>query len=401
LRPAALVLLAVGAAACSAPAVPPSPAGTTTVVVAPVVSPATPGSAEPQLSADVLSWVERRAEGGHRLRFARWTSSGWSTPLTVAEGDRWFVNWADFPSVVPLEGGALAAHWLAKSGEGAYAYDVKLSRSQDGGRTWSAPVVPHRDGVQAEHGFVTLLPAPGGAADVVWLDGRAMSGGDHGGGATALRTATFSADGKVGEERVLDPRVCDCCQTGAVRVAGSRLVVYRDRGADEVRDISAVREAGGQWSEPETPGADRWTIPGCPVNGPAVAAEGNDVALAWYGAPGDKPHVKLRRSPDGGRTWGEPVRVDEGQPLGRVDVVALPGGSALVSWLERRTSGSEILVRLVPATGPPGPPVAVARTSEARASGFPRLERAGEAILMAWTEAGEPSRISTARLVLR
>jgi hypothetical protein len=368
-------------------------------VVATVASPAGPGSAEPQLAQDVLSWVERRAEGGHRLRFARWTGSGWSAAQTVAEGERWFVNWADIPSVVPLGGDALAAHWLAKSGEGAYTYDVKLSRSADGGRTWSPPVVPHRDGVQAEHGFVTLLPGPGGAADVVWLDGRAMAG-HHAGGATALRTATLSADGKVGEEVVLDPRVCDCCQTGAVRVGDSRLVVYRDRGDDEVRDISAVLGEGGRWAAPETPGADRWTIPGCPVNGPSVAADGRDVALAWYGAPGDKPHVKLRRSADGGRTWGETTRIDEGRPLGRVDVVALPG-AVLVSWLERRTSGTEILVRRVPATGPPGPPVTVARTSEARASGFPRLERAGDAILMAWTEAGDAPAVRTARITLK
>jgi hypothetical protein len=358
-------------------------------------SPAGPGSAEPQLAQDVLSWVEPRA-AGHVLRFSRWTGGGWSAPQDVAQGERWFVNWADIPSVVPGGGGTLAAHWLVRRGEDKYAYDVNVSRSQDGGRTWSAPLVPHRDGVAAEHGFVTLLPSTSAAFDVVWLDGREMAHGH--GGATALRVASLGADGSLGPERILDARVCDCCQTAGTRVPGGTVVAYRDREGDEVRDVSTVREESGTWSSPSTPGADGWVIPGCPVNGPSLASQENAVALAWYGSPGDAPHVKLRRSRDGGRSWDPAVRIDEGRPLGRVDVVALPDGGTLVSWLEKRAQGTEILVRHVPADGAPGEVLTVARTSEARASGFPRLELAGQEVLVAWTEEGSPSRVRTARI---
>ncbi|MEO6238245.1 MAG: exo-alpha-sialidase, partial [Vicinamibacterales bacterium] len=58
------------------------------------------------------------------LRFAEQTTGGWSAARDVASGSDWFVNWADVPSVVRLDDGTLAAHWLQKSGADTYAYDV-------------------------------------------------------------------------------------------------------------------------------------------------------------------------------------------------------------------------------------------------------------------------------------
>ena len=68
--------------------------------------------------------------------------------------------------------GSLAAHWLVKSGSGTYAYDVNISRSKDGGRTWDRPFIPHTDGTQTEHGFVSLLPLRDGRLGAVWVEGQ-------------------------------------------------------------------------------------------------------------------------------------------------------------------------------------------------------------------------------------
>src|SRR3712207_8194276 len=64
---------------------------------------------------------------------------------------------------------------LFRSGPGKYAYDVRIAQSADGGATWSPGVVPHRDGVPAEHGFVSLWPAGGDSLGAVWLDGDRKS----------------------------------------------------------------------------------------------------------------------------------------------------------------------------------------------------------------------------------
>jgi hypothetical protein len=374
-----------------------------------VPAPAGPGSGEPNLvsahGTAYLSWLEPVDGGGHALRFARWTGDGWSEPGTVAEGEGYFVNWADFPSMTALPDGRLAAHWLVRSGPSTYAYDVHVAQSPDGGRTWSPSVIPHRDGTQTEHGFASLFPWTDGRLGAVWLDGRNFEGHDaaeHGAGAEmTLRHTWIGAAGELGEEVVLDGRVCDCCQTSVALTARGPVAVYRNRSAEEIRDVWIVRHVDGRWTEPRPVHHDGWHITGCPVNGPAAAADGESLAVAWFTAAADTPRVHLAFSADGGATFGAPLRVDDGDPVGRVDVVMLNGGAALVSWLERMGDAAEIRVRRVSATGRAGPATTVSTTSGARASGFPRITRLDDLVVFAWTEAGDPSRVRTAVAPLR
>ena len=102
-----------------------------------LASPAGTGSGQPNLTVApdgrvYLSWIERLGEGRFSLRFSSLEKEKWTTPQVIAEGSNWFVNWADFPSMVVLPDGSLAAHWLAKSGAGTFEYDVTISRSFDG-----------------------------------------------------------------------------------------------------------------------------------------------------------------------------------------------------------------------------------------------------------------------------
>lgn len=369
-----------------------------------IASPAGPGSSTPTVhttseGAMLLSWVEPLAEGRHALRFAQLEHDVWSAPKTIAQGEDWFVNWADFPSLIALDDGTLAAHYLAKSGEGRFAYDVHVTQSLDSGQTWSPSVIPHTDGTQTEHGFVSMLPSSDGRLFAAWLDGRNTGGGHDGHGARGamtLRAATLDHAGTLSGETLLDERICDCCQTSAARTTNGLLVAYRDRSDEEIRDIAVVRWQSGTWSAPQTVYEDRWHIAGCPVNGPSVAAAGEQVALAWFTAAQDTPRVKLSFSTDEGQSFGAPVQIDDGRPLGRIDTVILPDGSALVSWVEKTDSGAEIRIRRVHPDGTLDASSVVAATSAARASGFPRMARNGNAIYIAWTEAGHPSSIHTA-----
>ena len=141
--------------------------------------PAAPGSLAPVLSQGpggelVLSWLEPAGQA-HALKYSVWRDGQWMRAATVMESDSLFVNWADVPSVVPVGRDTLLAHWLRKTAGGTYDYGVRLSRSTDGGRSWSAPITPHRDGLHGEHGFVSLVPWPAGGIATLWLDGRGMS----------------------------------------------------------------------------------------------------------------------------------------------------------------------------------------------------------------------------------
>ncbi|MGI8734875.1 MAG: sialidase family protein [Pyrinomonadaceae bacterium] len=372
-------------------------------------SPAGVDSREPDISvtADgrvLLSWVEKIGSKRYALRFATRNTGNWSPARTVAEGENWFVNWADFPSVIALADGSFAAHWLVKSGSDTYAYDVNIARSKDGGKTWGKPIIPHTDRTQTEHGFVSLIPLPDGRVGAIWLDGRNLKDvKDHGDEHTplpasmTLRYAAIDADGKLSDEGQLDDRVCECCQTSAALTAEGDIAVYRDRSEKEVRDIYFVTRQQGTWSEPRPVHADNWEISGCPVNGPAVAADVRRVAVAWYTEGNDQPTVKAAFSNDAGATFGKAIEVDDGETLGRVDVLLLPDGSALVCWLSGNAEGGAIKVRRVQPDGSLGPPAVIAKTDISRSSGFPRMARLGDEVHFAWTEFGKPSYVRTAK----
>ena len=357
-------------------------------------SPSGSGAAEPHLTATrngalVMSWLEpvtgSKSGKTHALRFASYRNGKWSEARTIVARDDFFVNWADFPSIVEDAQGTLFVHWLQKSGSGTYSYDVHVASSRDAGKTWSRSRVLHTDGKQAEHGFVSLVPLAGSGVGALWLDGREMTEG-HGqhSGTMTLRYADVDASLKVRNEQVLDGRVCECCTTAMTMTATGPVVAYRDRSEQEIRDISFARRVNGKWSQPKPVHVDGWKIPGCPVNGPQLAARGKVAAMAWFTAPDNKPQVNVAFSRDAGATFAAPIPIDSGTTvIGRVDVLMLPDDSALVSWI----AGESIMLRRVRANGKMDAPVKLAATTSARAAGFPRGVLIGKSAYFAWTDA--------------
>jgi hypothetical protein len=394
-----IILISTGAAAPIWTAAQPARSAVT-----PLVSPAAAESGQPQLTVSsrgvLLSWIER-AGNVATLRFAERTPSGWTAAGMVASGSDWFVNWADVPSVQRLDDGTLAAHWLQKSGAGTYAYDVRLSHSRDNGKTWATSFTPHHDGTQTEHGFASLLQMPGAGLGLFWLDGRATSGGHGGhggGGAMSLRFGSFDQKWKQTADAAIDARVCDCCPTAAAVTADGPVVVYRDRSDTEVRDIAIVRFERGAWTAPAPVHADNWTIQACPVNGPAIAAQGRTVVVAWFTAVGDRPRTFLAFSKDAGRSFGTPVALDEGVAVGRVDVELLPDGSAVAAYIEQTGQRSQFRVRRVAPDGVRSAAIVVAGLDAGRASGYPRIAVHQGEVTAAWVERDGSMRVKTAKV---
>ena len=366
------------------------------------------GGGMPHLSTSgdgvLLSWLTPE-DTDHVLRAVRWDAAeGFGEPAEVVRGDDFFVNWADFPSVVEVAPDRWVAHWLQRGGQGTYDYGVRIATSADAGSTWSEAWTPHEDATATEHGFVTVWPDGEGGFDVAWLDGRRYAEGDHGAATDEMtvRARHMDAAGDPAPEELVDPRTCDCCQTDVAHTARGPVLVYRDRSPDEVRDIYASRWIDGAWSEGRPVHRDGWVIPGCPVNGPAADGREDAMVVAWFTAAADTARLRVAFSADAGGSFGEAVRVDDGNPVGRTDVVLAEDGSALVLWLEDIGNGEgELRLRRVEPGGGMGPSMTLSATRSARAAGFPQMVPvAGNGLFLAWTESGPdgPEAVRVARL---
>ena len=326
--------------------------------------------------------------------------SGWEAPITIDEGRDFWPNWADVSAVAPL-GVGFVAHRLRTLAEGTYDYGVQLLHSEDG-LEWRRGDFLHEDRTPAEHGFVSYVPLGESATDGVqafWLDGREMPGG----GAMTLRTARVTPEGVV-DRAVVDERVCECCPTSAARISGGAVVVYRNRSDAELRDIWIARLEDGKWGEPVPVHEDRWEIAGCPVNGPVVTSDGERTLwVSWYTVADGVPRIRTALSRDGGRTFEAPIELDQGKVLGRITAVSdTERDGVWVGWLTRTSEegGRFLLAHVRPGSG-------VLQRSDlmpisvSRRSGYPQMIPLGDdALVLAWTEVDEATRVRTARVRL-
>ena len=368
-----------------------------TVGVQELVSPASENSGEPFLSTSgdqvLMSWLEAHGENSHQLKFSTLEADGWSQGKVIAEGADFFVNWADFPSIRHGPNGTLWAHWLQSGTQGGYDYGVRIVQSSDGGVNWSKPWTPHDDQTPTEHGFVSSVSL-GQTMGFIWLDGRQFAAAEQDESVAremTLRYREMGVDGTPGPETLMDGRVCDCCQTDAAMTPGGPVVVYRDRTEAEIRDIYITRLVEGNWTDGEVVYEDGWNIGGCPVNGPSVAMAENELYVGWFTGAEEQPRVKVASSSDMGESFGAPTVIDDGNPAGRVAVVGLSNGEALVSWLERTgAEGAEIRMRRINSEGVISESVTLTVTTSGRATGFPQLVQGpDESLMVAWTDVTE------------
>lgn len=399
---AALALLLLVACTREAEAPAANPNGDYRVEVWPL--PAAAGSMSPDLGLTpdgrvLLSWINRQEGRRNALQFSSYTDEGgWqSQPRTIAVGRALVANWADTPHMLATADGALWTQWLQGHPDSPSGYDTVLARSRDGGMRWEQLTRVNDDGLAADHGFASMWPRSADSIGIAWLDGRAqaaMEGGEdghHHGGATQVRANAFDMSLQRGIDSVADDRACDCCRTDVTVTDKGPVLVYRDRSADETRDIAVLRFEAGKWSAPKPVHADGWKIEACPVNGPAIAARGNDVVVGWYSEAGGEPALRIARSLDAGDSFAAPVLVEQGKPvLGRVDV-ARDATQTWVSWLREDANGQTLmLARYTPDLSKQLQKIVVAKL-QARgvASGVPKLSVDAGGAWLVWTDASD------------
>ncbi len=377
------------------------PADTAAFRVRGLTFPGAAGSAQPRLTSGadgtpVLSWLEPSGDGV-ALRYATFDGDAFSAPREVVHGDDLMVNWADLPSVQPITADVWAAHWPRLDPEQPGAYHIATVVSNDAGVTWTAPVQLNDDSAAAEHGFVDLF-AWNGAIGALWLDGRQLAEWSFDEPdkllGTSLRIATLDYSGNVATREIVDELVCDCCQPDRALAAAGPVVVYRDRTPEEIRDIFVRRYANGAWQEAVPAGADGWEIEGCPVNGPAIAAAGERVAVAWFTAAGGTPRVRMAWSSDGAASFAPAIDLDGAGSFGQVGIVLANDGTARVSWWRAaQGGGTDLVLRTAAPDGSAGETRALAHSAAVQPVDVPQIVKVRDGVLAAWTSLDDDSTV--------
>lgn len=347
-----------------------------------------------------LSWISSTKDKKGALNLSQFNDGKWINPQTIATGSDWFINWADFPTHA-INGDLILTSYLKKSASGTYTYDVVLSLQKLSGEKIKEDFILHTDGVKAEHGFVSIIPNDNNGFYVTWLDGRntveKKLDGHH--KPMTIRFAEITAGGGVINESELDSATCDCCQTSIAANKNGPIVVYRDRDKKEVRDIYITRQINGAWEAPSPVHKDGWIINGCPVNGPKVAVNSNNLAVSWFTVSNENPIVNLSFSKSNGDSFGTPIKINDHDAIGRVDVAFLNEQEVIVSYMEGDDVGTYLRIKKVSINGKVSEPITISKIDGGRNTGVPQLEIFNSEIFIVWTVfADEKNQLKSVKL---
>jgi hypothetical protein len=287
---------------------------------------------------------------------------------------------------------------------------VRAAAWREGAPGFGPAATVHASGLKGARGWASVASGPDGAVHVSWLDGRANPPADaksHDGGRRSMRQDLYQsvrrADGTSDETEVAAD-VCFCCKTTtAVGPDGAVYVAWRHIFPPNVRDIAVARsdDGGRTFGEPVRLSEDGWAIDACPDDGPSMAVDaGNVVHVAWptQVSPSDGKGIFYTSSADRGRSFARRARVDDASGQPAHPQLAVRAGVAAVVWDESAGGGPRrVRMREV---GPNASRAAVETLSaEAAAATYPAVAVTDDGLVVAWTqETGTSSEVRVRRL---
>lgn len=351
---------------------------------------------DPQSGTVYVSWIAR-PQGNPNVYLTRRPSEVDSLRPPVQVNQRAGAAHAHAqapPQAAVGPSGTVYVAWVssqAVDGRRFPATTLHLSRSTDGGRTFSKAVPVHSDadGPPSGHSFHDLTVGPEGTLYVSWLDSRRRDRARRDGKetnlpGTELRVARSTDRGRSFSERVVARGTCECCRTAVETDAdGTVYVAWRHLFGENIRDVAVARstDRGTSFSDPVRAHADEWEIEACPHSGPALALDdAGTLHLAWYTGAEGRAGLHYARSTDGGRSFHAPTALETDVGVSQVGLAAGPSGSVWMGW--DNAEGGVTVART--AGGPSGGPESVSRLG----GSFSGLAVASSHPVVAWTQRG-------------
>ncbi|PTY07604.1 hypothetical protein DB347_05060 [Opitutaceae bacterium EW11] len=328
-------------------------------------------SAQTELGADAafdrqgMLWAVHKVSGHIAISRSEDRGRSWENPVLVTPGPEPTDAGGDArPKIALGPKGEVYLTWTRPLSK-PYTGEVRFSRSLDEGRTFSPPVVVHRDRQEITHRFDALAVDEQGRVFVAWIDKRdavaASKDAPYRGAAiyfavSSDRGATFAGDFKVAEHS------CECCRIALTRAPdGDIVALWRHVFEPNIRDHAlATLHADGTVSGFRRATFDDWRIDVCPHHGPGLGADADGrLHAVWHtGAPQDPGVFYARLDANGpesrrrvggetaehadlaatGRRVGIAWKEFDGERTRLRGMVSEDGGE---SWLERDLSATD------------------------------------------------------------
>ncbi|MGH7508604.1 MAG: sialidase family protein [Gemmatimonadales bacterium] len=352
---------------------------------------ATPMFLSTPRGARVVAWVSARSGGSDGSLNISVTPAGASDPLpTVTLRDPLGSIEAHGeapPQLAADSAGALSVLYAVGKEVPGKRFPVSALRfiqSTDDGRTWTRPVTVN-DGTEfGSHNFHALTVGSHGILLATWLDGR-----EGHSGVWMSRSTDGGRSWEANQPIYSDP-TCPCCRTSvAVSSDGTVYVAWRAILPGDVRDVVVTKSTdGGQsWASPVRPRSDAWVYPGCPHAGPSLEVDaGGAVHVAWWTGKEGEAGVYYARSTDEGKTFtAQAMEVGERARPAHVQLALAPAGAIYVAWDDGLGEIPRVLLRRSQ-DGGRSFGRAVVLSEPGVAASFPVVAVYGDSVAVAWSQ---------------
>ncbi|HEU5407011.1 MAG TPA: sialidase family protein, partial [Nitrospira sp.] len=254
------------------------------------------------------------------------------SPALAVHGNEVFVTWSQtHQKITP---------------DKPFAGELRLSRSTDGGRTFSPSILVNDDDQVMQHTFDSIQIAPDGALHMAWIDGRE---GKKEPGTFVARSTDHGRT--IAQNFKIDDNTCVCCRTAVATSAdGTVYVAWRKIFEGNIREtvVSRSKDDGRTFSPSVIVGNDQWVYPACPHRPASLGVDRQGrLYVVWYTEGADEtPAIYLAYSDDQGKTFSTKKQLNRSKgtfpdhPQMAVD----PAGKIAVIWEEQSPVRREVVV---------------------------------------------------------
>lgn len=200
------------------------------------------------------------------------------TPVALPDAGRLAVGSHRGPRIAATDTTLLVSAISGQRGGGADG-DVRVYRSTDGGRTWSAPAIVNDVPAAAREGLHAMAATRSGLVVLAWLDLRekgtrlyAAISRDHGG--------TWSPDTLVYASP--SGSICECCHPSiAIGEEGGIAIMFRNSIGGNRDMYAAVSTDGRTFAAARKLGTGTWPLNACPMDGGAIGLTAAGPVATW------------------------------------------------------------------------------------------------------------------------